>query len=147
MAEINFEFSGRNGVIALAVVAAVLLVRIATLGESSDPKLEEAVRAELRNELGNQLGKVLDGDNVSSDPDAIEAALERSDDSNIAIHSMCVSKPLLSFSTKTDAVVRVDYELPGVERRSEYWRFDHSMLGGWRYRYGSNAVSYYLNFF
>lgn len=147
MSEMTLEFSGRNGLIALGAVALLLLVRLSTLGETSDPQLEKAIRAELLNELGNELGKTLASGDAAADPDLREAALERSDPDNIEVHAMSVSKPLLSFSSSADAVVHVEYELPGSTRRSEYWKFRHNTVGGWRYRYGSSALSYYLNFF
>ena len=30
--------------------------------------------------------------------------------------------------------------------RTEFWRFEHSAIAGWRYRTGSSKLSYYLNF-
>lgn len=132
---------------ALGVLAVVVVVRIATLGESRDPALQQAVRAELLNELGNELGKVLDGEDVATDPAATARALQRADPDNIRIHALHVSKPLLSFSSNAEAVVKVEYSLPGVDRHTEHWRFRHSMIGGWAYRGGSTAVSYWLNFF
>ena len=49
------------------------------------------------------------------------------------------------FSDSEDVVVRVDFSLPEAEPRREYWRFEHSVIGGWRYRRPTTIVAYYLN--
>ncbi len=121
----------------------VLVVRLATLGETNDPALEVAIHAELQNELGNELGKIIEDFEPTSE-EAVAAVLERADHENITLHSIRVSKPLLSSAAQ--AIVRLEYSLPGVNRRTEYWHFDHGAVAEWRYRYGSNAVFYYLNF-
>lgn len=146
MAQTTVEFKGIHGIIALVAVVLLVLIRLATLGDSRDPALRAAITAELRNELGNNLGKALE-DFDSRDPDSVRRLTELADAEGIEIHGARVSKPLLSFASKQDAIVRVDYSLPEEDRVQAYWRFEHSAIGGWRYRYRSSAMSYYLNFF
>ena len=147
MAEMQFEFSGRNGVIALVAVVAIVVLRIATLGETSDPELMAAIRAELMNDLGGALGQAIEDLEDVRDAAAVETLLEHSDADAITIYSASVSKPVLSFASDAYAIVRVEYALPAASRKTEYWKFRHGTLGGWRYQYESGAVSYYLNFF
>ena len=48
--------------------------------------------------------------------------------------------------TSEKLIVRVEYTLPGRDRKSAYWRMQRSTIAGWRYEYETTAVSYYLNF-
>ena len=113
-----------------------------TLGESSNLALEKAGRAKLRNVSGCLLGKALDDIDVDD-----EEVFELSDDDNNIICSTKVSAPLLSRSTNHEVIARVEYETPGENIETVYWRFDDSVVGDWRYRCESTVVSYYLNFF
>ncbi len=146
MAQMNFEFSGRKGLIALAGVVLLLVVQLASIGETKDSALKEAIHAELKNKMGRELSKVLKDVDPTSE-EGVAAVLAQTDDENIILHSAQVSKPLLTFSSKTKTIVRLEYTMPGVNRSLEYWRFEHSVIAGWRYRYNTGVVSYYLNFF
>jgi hypothetical protein len=128
----------------LVLLAAVGLVRVATLGETNDPALREAVRAELLNDLGARTSKELASFDASKG-DGVALA-KRADPAGIDVHSTKVSKPLISFSSSENAVVLVEYSLPDGPRRSEYWLFEHSAAAGWRYRRETSSLSYYLNF-
>lgn len=144
MSELNAKLTKIPLTIGVVLLATVGLVRVATLGETNDPVLREAVRAELRNDLGARTSKELasfdapKGDGV--------ALAKRADPAGVEIHSAKVSKPLLSFSSSENAVVLVEYSLPDGPRRSEYWLFEHSVAAGWRYRRETSSLSYYLNF-
>ena len=146
MSEVTFKLSGMQGIIALVAVLALVGVRLATLGESEDEGLHTAIRAELLNHLGADLGPAL-RDLDPSDPEAVERVLELADEENIELHSVKVSAPLLSMSSNQRTIVFVEYTLPNGDRESDYWRFSNALVGGWVYRGPSTALSYYLNFF
>lgn len=143
MAEMQIDFSGKRGWVALGIVGLVLVVRIATLGSTDDPKPGEAIRAELQNDLGGRLGTALA---ALPDGAATTDIIDMADADNIRIYDTSVSKPLLSFGSSAKTIVKLEYKLPGGERTSDYWRFEHSLIGGWHYRRRSQAWSYYLNF-
>lgn len=146
MADAQINLSGGKGLLAAAGVVVLVLIRLFTLGESDDPALHAAIRAHLMNDLGGNLGKALE-DFDPGDPQAVSAILERADATGIKLHSVKVSKPVLSFGSTTKAIIYCEFTLPGEGRESVYWRFSDQMIGGWRYRGGSSAASYYLNFF
>ncbi len=135
-----------KGPVALVVIAVVLVVRFFTIGETDDPALEAAIQQRLLSDMGASVSQALT-DLDSRDGRAVDELLELSNAENIALHSIKVSKPLLSMGSSTDTVVRVEFTLPGRARTTEYWRFTHSSIAGWRYRRPATVASYYLNFF
>lgn len=139
--EKTFQLNGRNALVILVVGVILVAVRFATVGEVNDNKLTAAIRAELANDMGNNLGRALQ-DNKHD----IATLTELADPANIDVYSTAVSKPLLSTGSVTRAVVKVHYALPEQNSVQEYWLFEHSAIGGWRYRQRSSALSYYLNF-
>jgi hypothetical protein len=143
--ETTFKFTGKKAMIVLGVVIVLVLLRLMTIGESNDPKLREAIRMELMNRLGGRTGQAL-SEIDKTDPEAVRALAEQADPEGIQVHSMKVSKPLLSFGSKEDVIVQVEFSLPGSFKQKEYWRFKHSLIAGWRYKRRSTALSYYLNF-
>ena len=134
-----------SGPVAFVVVAILLGLRLMSIGEVDDPGLKEAIKAELRNDLGQLLSRELN--KPTDSPEAIQALADLADESSIKIYSAKVSKPLLSMGSKTGAVVRIDYQLGDEPRETVYWLFDHSAIGGWRYKYPTTRIGYYLNFF
>lgn len=138
MADVKFELSAKSGVVAALVAVVVIGVRFATLGEVDDAKLDAAITAELRDDLPRELIRVVEAGDAHGAAEALEEG--------VRIHSTSVSKPLFSFSSSSDAVVRVEYSLLDAPLQTEYWEFEHSMIAGWRYRRISNQASYYLNF-
>lgn len=139
--EKSVQLRGRHGVIIVVLVALFAVFRFATIGNVEDETLTAAIKAELRNDLGNRLGQALHSG--SHDPSTLAAM---ADGDGIDIYSTAVSKPLLGTGSAVRAVVKVHYALPEQAPQQEYWLFEHSALGGWRYRQRSSAVSYYLNF-
>jgi hypothetical protein len=147
--------SGRKQIITLAAILGIAIVtaiplaigisQVGNRGNSEDPELREAVQAELANRQGANTSAALDEVDMD-DPDAAIALAELTDPEGIEIHSLRISRPLLSFSSSEDVIVLVGYTLPGQPRQEEYWRFTHSLVGGWRYRRESSATSFYLNF-
>ncbi|MFE8070281.1 hypothetical protein QQM79_04415 [Marinobacteraceae bacterium S3BR75-40.1] len=145
MAEMKFQFTGINAVIALIVVVALVGLRLATLGESDDPALREAVKTELMSELGGRTGEAL-ANLDRTNPEAVRKLTQEASLDAIHIHRLSVSKPLLSLSSDEKAIVRVQYNLADDPEEVKYWQFRHSPIGGWRYQYTSTVVGYYLNF-
>lgn len=145
----EIRITPKSGIIVAVIAIAVVVVRFATLGESDDPGLRQAVIAELTTRLGGRTGADLDAIERAGgvDEESARNLVERADPEGIQVHSMSVSGKLLSASSREKVVVRVEYSLPQAARRKEYWVFDHSTLAGWRYRRPTNAISYYLNFF
>ncbi len=135
-----------KGPLAIVIIGALLVIRFMTIGEVNDPELDTAIRAELLNDVGASVSQALE-DLDPADGNAIDELVQLSDAENITLHSVKVSKPLLAFGSSTDAIVRVEFTLPGRTRRTEYWRFTHSTAAGWRYRRPASVFSYYLNFF
>lgn len=143
MAEMQFDLKGPQGIIAIVAVVIIGLLRLGTLNSSHDPKLHDAIKTELRNELGNNLGKAL-ANMDSRDPDALKRAAALANGDGIEIYSTKLSKPLLSWSSSQKVVVKLSYSLPEQPRRQEYWSFNHS-FGSWSYVRETTVVSYYLN--
>lgn len=136
-----------QGWTALAIAVALIGVRLMTIGPSDDPRLHAAVKAELANDLGNQLGKTLDAHDGAWGEQDMQRLVDLADRNAIMVLSTKVSKPLLSLGDSDKVVVQVRYSLPEQAARQEYWRFSHSLLSGWRVRSRhSSALSYYLNF-
>lgn len=136
----------KSGLVGLVLLVALLGFRLATIGEQKDPDLERTIRMELQNHLSQRTGaqlEKLDPQNTT----AVKALVRQADASGIELHSMRVSKPLLGFSSTTEAVIRLEYQLPEGDPVTAYWRMTHSAVGGWRYVRETFPLSYYLNFF
>jgi hypothetical protein len=145
----EIQLKGKVGVIGLIVVILALGIRITTLGESNETALRQAVGAELVLRLGGRISDDLAsiGSVEAMDAEATQTLLERADSEGITVHSMIVSKPVLTFASSEDVVVQVEYSLPQGPRQKEYWLFQHSVIAGWRYRYQTTAWAYYTNLF
>lgn len=146
MSEKGLKLPLAKGPLAFVIIAALLVLRFLTIGEVNDPQLEAAIRTELLSQMGGSISQTID-DVDTTDAGKVEALMEMADAESIALHSVHVSKPLLSFGSSVEAIVRVEYTLPGQQRTIEYWRFSDSAAAGWRYRRPANIASYYLNFF
>jgi hypothetical protein len=149
---VEIKLGPKSGILVAVIALAIVGVRFATLGETDDPELREAVVSELTIRLGGRTGADLDaieraGGATAMDETTARRLVDRADASGIQVHSMAVSRPVMSAGTREEVVVRVEYSLPEASPRREYWLFDHSALGGWRYRYTTTALSYYLNVF
>ena len=144
MAAITFRALGVHGAVGLAIVIVAVLARWASIGDSDDQRLRQSIHAELMNELGGEMSQAL-AHVGPSDHEGILAVAEHADPARLEVHSMSVSKPILSLGSSEDVVVRVDYSLPGSTMR-KYFLFEYSLVTGWHYRGPSTAFSYYANF-
>jgi len=144
MSEIQFRPKGVHAIIAVAAVAILIVVRFATFQDTKDPSLHQAIQLELSMRLGDRTGQEIA--NVdTTDRAAVETMLRRADADGIKVHSASISRPLLSFGRSDDVAVRVEYSLPGSQRRTEYWLFDYTG-SSWQFPRTTFALSYYLNF-
>ncbi len=134
-----------TGTAALAILAVLFVAQLASIGESDDAGLELAIRSELVLRMGGSVGEMLENLDPR-DSAAVDGVVAAANADNIDVHSMRVSKPLFDFDDSFEAVVRVEFTLPGEERTTQYWRFTHSVIAGWRYRRPTSMVFYYLNF-
>lgn len=143
----QLQLKGKAGIGGLLLVAGLVGLRVASLGESDDPELRRAVQAELLTRMGARTGQDLaDIDDVRDvDAETVGDLLARSNPLGIEVHSMRVSRPILAASSSEDVVVQVEFSLPRAEPEREYWLFRHSAVGGWEYRRTTTALSYYLN--
>lgn len=146
--EFTFNLTGNKGLagIAITVLAVAFIgIRAMTIGETDDERLRAVVKAELVTRMSGEASQALEQLDTS-DPDAVNAFIETVDAENIQIHSIAVSRPLLSMSSNETVIVGVDYTLPGGSRTSEYWRMRYSIATGWRHIGRGTALAYYLNF-
>ena len=145
----ELQFNGKFAVIGSIIAVLAVGARFTTLGESNDPDLLKAVRAELVLRLGarisDDLGAIQSVEEM--DTEAAQTLLERADAEGITVHSMTLSKPLLTFATSEKVVVLVEYSFPQGAREREYWLFEHSIIAGWRYRWKTTKFWYYTNVF
>ncbi len=144
MAEKTIELSGKSGLAAVFVVLAFVGFRFMTFDKNTDPKLREAVMAELRNELGGALQRKLNESDADRD---YEELSELADADNITIYSIYVSEPVLSYSNNQKAILKVTFRLPGASKETRYYQFSHSLIGGWQYETTALSYQYYSNFF
>jgi len=132
-----------------AILIICVVVRVATFTDSHDPDLEKAVRAELWLRYGSQLDTEINKIRTERDYESVPFLLEKASPDAITIERISRSEPLLSWSSRQSVIVRVHYRFPDdPETQMEYMRFNHGMVGGWRYSpEGATALSFYLNFF
>ena len=136
-----------QGWAAVVIAVVVIGVRLMTIGSSDDPRLHQTIKAELANDLGNNLGKAMAAQDGAFSEQDMQRLVELADRNAIMVLSTKVSKPLLSLGSSDKVIVQVRYSLPEQATQQEYWRFSHGMLSGWRVlSRHSSALSYYLNF-
>lgn len=136
-----FENQGER----VEVIVGLGVLRFVTVGASDDPDLMKAVRAELSTSMGGAVGQALAQiDQVDENTAAKLVKMASADD--IEIHSLKTSKSLSPSGKKNEIIVFIDYSLPSGEATQEYWKFEYSLIGGYRYKRETTALSYYLNF-
>ncbi len=144
----QLQFSMKSGIGAVVTALLFIGINLLTIGESNDPELRRAVEMELRNEMAGMVSSAQENYD-SSDEESVRDYIEATDVRKIKIYSIRVSKPIFAFSSDSTAVVKVDYKLPGPgkSRKSIYYSFKHSVLGGWTGGVETTSFSYYSNFF
>ncbi|OOZ39881.1 hypothetical protein BOW53_09760 [Solemya pervernicosa gill symbiont] len=144
--EKTFQFSGPMALLVGVVALIIIGIRLASMGGNSDPELEEAVRQELWSDhaggMVSQLRQKFESGSMA------KGDVEKVGAEAISILKIGTSKPLLSMSTNERVIVFVRYMVPDDDNVHEkYMEFTNATLGGWRYRYRSSVISYYLNLF
>lgn len=148
MSEYKMKLSGTQGVVALVLVIGYVGFSILSFGENRDPKLRAFIQRELQNELAGMLATA----SKSYDPEDLASAEEfirATDTSQITIHSIYTSKPLLSFSSSQQVVAKVEFTLPatGSKRQQKFFSLTYSLLTGWSGGIETTSTAYYTNFF
>lgn len=152
MSEVKINLKGWQAVVVLVVLAGIVIVRLATIGDETDDsalmkKLEVQVICDYFPNEAAKLRKAFD----SGDPDELQEAVESVTTAKLNIESVKTSSPLFDFSPSKDVVVKVTYSLEDAsgtrDRKTKYYLFKYGSLGNnWSYRYETNVVRYYLNF-
>jgi len=145
----EIDLKGTPAVIALVIIiAASLAYRMFLENDLND-------NPELRSELELNLMYEIAGD-ISSDLDAFKAAMARGDTDEaeelaegtlkrkITIHDLAMKGHGDKIIIKTDYTV---HGPDGSEDKIGYFRFTHSAITGWRYKWKTSAFSWYLTLF
>ncbi len=152
MAEVNFELSGGKAVVAIIVLAIVIVIRLVSIGGTTDDK--DLIRQlELNLTSFYYPGEVdrLKAAMASGDSEEIDLVAKSVTSTKLKIDSVKTSYALFDFSSPKKVIVKVNYSLvddSGVnDQQEKYFKFQHGgIMNNWSYQYESNMVSYYLNF-
>jgi len=110
---------------------------------------------EVRKKLEMNLMHEIAGD-ITADAEAMKAAIksgdqERADEIGKGVLERKVTIEDLAMKGRgEDIVVKADYTVHGPDKdlkKTGYFRFSHSTITGWRYRWETSALSWYLKFF
>lgn len=149
MAKATIKLSGRSGAIALIVAVVLALIRLSTLSEYRDPALRKDLAVQLSSgETGRFLERLEQAKQDGDFTDLAGAMGELSEP--IVFKSVKVSAPLLSWSNRTNVVVRVEFVHSGesgARRQVRYLRYTNRGASSWQYRGPTGPFSFYANFF
>lgn len=146
--EQNIRISGKAAVVIGVIVIVGVVLRMITFSDSGDTTLEQAVRAELWSTYSGQIGTEVERIRTEGDYGSVSSLLEKASPDAIIIERISRSEPLFKWSSTQKVIVRVRYRFPDdTAMQTQYMKFDHGALSGWRYRFDATALSYYLNFF
>lgn len=137
-----------------AIIAAVIII---AAGLAYRMFLENDLKdnPELRRQLELNLMHEIAGD-IMSDSEAFRAALARGDVETAETIGAGVLKRKLTINDLAmkgrdeNIIIRADYTVfrpEGPEDKTGYFKFSHSPITGWRYRWQSSAFSWYLKLF
>lgn len=152
MPEVNIQLSGGKAILAAVVFIGIVLVRLISLGGTTDDKeLIQKLELELTSfYYPNEVDR-LKAAMASGDSDEIERVAESVTSTKLKIDSVKTSYALFDLSSPKKVIVKVAYSLvdnSGTnDQQEKYFKFQHGgLVNNWRYEYESNASSYYLNF-
>lgn len=153
MSEYKVKLAGWQVIVGVVVLIGLVGVRIMTFSDKTDDddlmeELELLLMTDYFPDDVERLGAVLE----TGDRDKVGRVAKSITSTKLNIESVQVSSPLFSFSTSKDVVVKVGYSLIDAsgtrDKGTKYYRFNHgSLVKVWQYKFGSNVISYYLNFF
>lgn len=152
MSEFKIQLSGKTAVIAVVILVVILGIRLVSFSDKTGDReltreIELLLMSEYYPDAVSEMQEAYDQGNMD-ELERLAGAVTRT---KLVIESVKTSAPLLSFSSSTDVIVRVEYLLKDESKNSEtkrqFYRFKHGAIGNsWQYRSDSNIVSYYLNF-
>ncbi len=148
MPEKTFTFTGWNAVIVGIVLLAILISRLMSFGNNTDPELREALLRQLNSEFyPNQVSR-MEALIAQQDSSVLEEGVGDVLTSTLDILSVQTSYPFLDFSSPRIIIVKVTYDLgDNTGFKKQYYRYKYGMIGNsWQYQRESNVISYYLNF-
>lgn len=147
MPKTKIRFSGRNGVIALGIVVAFVVIRFLSLTPSNDMELRTKILVDLQSDIGNEVGKLIQKNTKKNDYSELAGSVSELTTEDPTIHRIWVSKSLFGLSSSAKAIVKVDFSMPNSDkRRIRYYRAKDSMVGGWTIGRETTVIAYYLNF-
>jgi len=148
MAEKTIKLTGVNAIIASVILLAVVLVRLATIGQNTDEELLRVLDVQLMSKFyPNQVAR-MKAALEQTDLEAIEADASSIIEAKVKILAVQTSYPIMGFSYPRKVIVKVKYDLDDQSGdKIQYYRFKEGVVGSqWLYQYESNVISYYLNF-
>jgi len=148
MAEKTIKLTGVNAIIASVILLAVVLVRLATIGQNTDEELLRVLDVQLMSKFyPNQVAR-MKAALEQTDLEAIEADASSIIEAKVKILAVQTSYPIMVFSYPRKVIVKVKYDLDDQSGdKIQYYRFKEGVVGSqWLYQYESNVISYYLNF-
>lgn len=152
MAEATIKLRGWQGVAAIVVLVAVVVIRLVTFRDmTDDAKLMRNLKTQLVSDYLPEEVNRLKASAAAGDRRELTRMAESIARAKPDIESVQISAPLLNFSSSKDVVVKVVYSLAdGSEsrgRRTLYLLYRHGVVGNtWSYQHETTALSYYLNF-
>jgi len=145
MAQAKVSMTGKGGVIVSVLVLGIAAMRFSSMASVDDPELQKQVLRELQNDTGREVGALIDESENSGDLTELADEVSTLVSEQPEIHAISVSKPLLSFSSSTSAVIKVEFSLPGRSRNVKYYRATDSLAGGWMIGVETSVTAFYLN--
>jgi hypothetical protein len=151
MSEVRIRLKGWQAMAALVVVVAIVVARLVSLGDmTGDAALMQALRTQLVSDYFPQEVADLAAAQSSGDAERLRIMSERVTTARLNVESVQASRPLFSFSTSEEVVVKVTYSLEDAigtrGRKTKFYLFRHGALGNvWQCRHETGAASFYLN--
>ena len=144
----EFHVGGKGTSTVFVLIIILLTLRVFTLSDTDDAQLEQKVREQLWLAYAVDLGKEIAVARQSGDLERVTALLARSGANAITIENIAVSKPLFAWAESENVIVEASFRLPQVKQsQNRYMHFHYNQKSGWSYRFNSNALAYYTNFF
>jgi len=144
----TIKLTGLNAIIASVLLLAVLVIRVATIGQNTDEELLKALDVQLMSEFyPNQVAR-MKAALKQADLEAIEADAGSILEAKVSILAVQTSYPVMDFSYPKIVIVKVRYDLDDRSGdKIKYYRFKEGIAGSqWLYQYEANVISFYLNF-
>jgi hypothetical protein len=115
--------------------------------ETKDPKIINQMKEFLASDVGSAFQDKLAEQGGRDDLMANPEQLSNYDTTALKVYSVQMSSPLMSWESKEEVILKVEYKLPSERQRTtEYLRCEYRRLSkSLRFCRGSSVVSFYLN--